>query len=218
MRYAKHQLFLAAAVLSAAAHAQQPAPGNVATTEVPPVIVTGNPLGSSLLDMAQPADVLAGPKLGLRLESTLGETLSNEIGISLSYFGPNASRPIIRGLDGERVRILQNGAGVLDASGASPDHNVALEPLIVDRIEVVRGPSALLYGASAVGGVINAIDNRIPSAPGDKPLSGTAQLRYSGANDEIVGVAKLDGGDDRFALHVDAFKRETDDLRIPGYA
>ena len=121
------------------------------------MIVTGNPLGGSLLDMVQPAGVLAGPKLGLRMESTLGETLANETGISSSYFGPNASRPIIRGLDGERVRLLQNGAGVLDASSASQDHNPAIEPLVVDRIEIVRG-------ASAVGGVINAIDNRIPTA------------------------------------------------------
>ena len=216
MKLATRHLLIAAASLSATANAQQSAPGSI--TEAPPVIVTGNPLGSSLLDMVQPADVLAGLKLGLRMESTLGETLANETGISSSYFGPNASRPIIRGLDGERVRLLQNGVGVLDASGASQDHNPAIEPLVVDRIEIVRGPAALLYGASAVGGVINAIDNRIPTAPGDKPVSGSAQLRYGGAGQEIGGVVKLDGGDERFALHVDAFKRETWDLRIPGYA
>lgn len=216
MNFARHHLLLAASLLSPTVHAHKPTPG--AITEAPPVIVTANPLGSSLLDMVQPADVLSGAKLGLRMESTLGETLANETGVSSSYFGPSSSRPIIRGLDGERVRILQNGVGVLDASGASPDHGVALDPLIVDRIEIVRGPSALLYGASAVGGVINTIDNRIPTAPGDTPMSGTAQLRYGGAGEEIGGVAKLDGGNERFALHVDAFKRETWDVRIPGFA
>ena len=96
--------------------------------EAPPVIVTGNPVGSDLMDLASPADVLHGATLRARLEPTLGETLANEVGVSSSYFGPAASRPVIRGLDGERIRILQNGAGVLDASGASPDHAVALEP------------------------------------------------------------------------------------------
>lgn len=208
------------AALPAAVHAQQPPRTNTGagSIEAPPVIITGNPLGSALLDMVRPADVLEGAKLGLRLESTLGETLANETGVSSSYFGPNASRPIIRGLDGERVRILQNGTGVLDASGSSPDHGVAVEPLTVDRIEIVRGPATLLYGGSAIGGVVNAIDNRIPSFAPDKGIGGAAQLRLGGAADERAGVVKLDGGTERFALHVDAFRRDTSDLRIPGLA
>lgn len=210
------------AALTAAATAQQPAaktkPKEPDELEAPAVIVTSNPLGSSLLDMVQPADALSGAKLNLRMAPTLGETLANEVGVSSSYFGPNSSRPIIRGLDGERVRILSNGAGVIDASGASPDHGVALEPLTVDRLEVVRGPAALLYGASAVGGVVNAIDNRIPTSPMSAPVNGGAQLRYGGAAIERAGAVKLDGGNERFALHVDAFKRDTSDLRIPDYA
>ena len=208
------------AALPAAVHAQQPPRATTGgnAIEAPPVIITGNPLGSALLDMVRPADVLEGAKLGLRLESTLGETLANETGVSSSYFGPNASRPIIRGLDGERVRILQNGTGVLDASGSSPDHGVAVEPLTVDRIEIVRGPATLLYGGSAIGGVVNSIDNRIPSFAPDKGIGGAAQLRFGGAADERAGVVKLDGGTERFALHVDAFRRDTSDLRIPGLA
>lgn len=213
---------LALALAYACAHADEtPVTASLkapSTFDAPPVIVTANPLGSSLLDMVQPADALSGPKLRYRLEPTLGETLANETGVSSSYFGPNASRPIIRGLDGERVRILQNGATVLDASGASPDHAVATDPFSADRIEIVRGPAALLYGTSAIGGVVNAIDNRIASAPPEKPFGGEVQVRLGGAADERSGAVKLEGGDDRFALHVDAFRRETSDLRIPGYA
>lgn len=186
--------------------------------DAPPVIVTGNPLGSSLLDLVRPADALSGPKLSFRLEPTLGETLASETGLSSSYFGPNASRPIIRGLDGERVRILQNGITALDASGASPDHVVASDPFSAERIEIVRGPAALLYGTSAIGGVVNVIDNRIASAPLEKPFGGEVQTRLGGAADERSGAVKLDGGTEQFALHVDAFRRDTSDLRIPGFA
>ncbi len=189
-----------------------------AALDAPAVIVTGNPVGSDLMDLASPADVLHGATLRARLEPTLGETLANEVGVSSSYFGPAASRPVIRGLDGERVRILQNGAGVLDASGASPDHAVALEPLTLDRIEIVRGPAALLYGGSAIGGVVNAIDNRIAQVAPDRPFSGSAELRFGGPADERAGVARLSGGSERLALHVDAFRRDTSDLRIPGFA
>lgn len=222
MRVLPHLGLCLLASLPAAGHAQKsavPGPqGRNEAIEAPPVIITGNPLGSALLDMVRPADVLEGAKLGLRLESTLGETLAKEAGVSSSYFGPNASRPIIRGLDGERVRILQNGTGVLDASGSSPDHGVAVEPLTVERIEIVRGPATLLYGGSAIGGVVNAIDNRIPAFAPDKAVSGSAQLRLGGAADERAGVVKLDGGTEAFALHVDAFRRDTSDLRIPGLA
>lgn len=212
---------LALALACARAYAaDEPAVGlKVPTTfDIPPVIVTGNPLGSSLFDLVRPADALSGPKLGFRLEPTLGETLANETGVSSSYFGPNASRPIIRGLDGERVRILQNGITVLDASGASPDHAVAADPFSAERIEIVRGPAALLYGTSAIGGVVNMIDNRIASSPLEKPFGGEVQMRLGGPADERSGAVKLDGGNERFALHVDAFRRDTSDLRIPGFA
>ncbi|MCW5624013.1 MAG: TonB-dependent receptor [Burkholderiales bacterium] len=192
-------------------------PNKVADYDAPDVLVTAHPFGSSLLDMVQPADVLSGPKLQFKLQPSLGETLGNEVGVSSSYFGPGASRPIIRGLDGERIKILNNGSGVIDASGASPDHAVAYDPLVADRIEIVRGPATLLYGASAIGGVVNTIDNRIPTAAPDRGFSGSAQLRYGGAATERAGVVKLDGGTDRFALHVDAYGRKTDDLRIPDY-
>ncbi|MCW5624275.1 MAG: TonB-dependent receptor [Burkholderiales bacterium] len=180
-------------------------------------MITANPLGGSILDSVKPTTVLSGRDLGAKLEPTLGETLTNEVGVSSSYFGPGASRPVIRGLDGERIKLLNNGAGLIDASGASPDHAVAYDPLVADRIEVVRGPATLLYGASAIGGVINSIDNRIPDARPDNGFSGTGELRFGGPAAERAGVVKLDGGIGRFALHVDGYARKTDDLRIPDY-
>ncbi|MCU0868121.1 MAG: TonB-dependent receptor [Burkholderiales bacterium] len=206
------------ACTAAAARAQQPPAPVPDEFEAPGVVVTANPLGSALLDMVQPADVLAGPRLQYRMAPTLGEMLGSQVGVNQSWFGPGASRPVIRGLDGERVRLLTNGVGIVDASGASPDHAVGYEPLLAERVEIVRGPATLLYGASAIGGVVNVIDNRIPSAAPEGGFGGSVGLRYGGAGDERSGVVKLDGGTDRFALHVDAFKRNTSDLRIPGFA
>ncbi|MDP1855010.1 MAG: TonB-dependent receptor plug domain-containing protein, partial [Candidatus Nitrotoga sp.] len=131
---------------------------------LPQIVVTANPLGSALFDLVSPVSVLSGKELSFRQESTLGETLSNLPGVSSTYFGPNSSRPVIRGLDGDRVRIMQNGVGMLDVSALSPDHATAIDPLVTDRIEVVRGPAALMYGGAAVGGVVNTLDNRIPQS------------------------------------------------------
>lgn len=128
-----------------------------------PVTVTGNPLGAT--DLIAPVAQYSGAELLFRSRSTLGETLDGTPGISSSYFGPNASRPIIRGLDGDRIRILNNGGAVADASSLSYDHAVTIDPLSIERIEVLRGPAALQYGGSAVGGVVNVIDNRIPREP-----------------------------------------------------
>ncbi|MFZ1548209.1 MAG: Plug domain-containing protein, partial [Candidatus Nitrotoga sp.] len=99
-------------------------------TLLPPVVVTANPLGSALFDLVSPVSVLSGKELSFRQESTLGETLSKLPGISSTYFGPNASRPVIRGLDGDRIRIMQNGVGTLDVSALSPDHATAVDPLV----------------------------------------------------------------------------------------
>lgn len=204
---------VSAPVLVAQAAASD-APAPAALREV---VVTANPLGSGLFEMVQPADVLAGPALDVRRASSLGETLSSELGVSSTGFGPNASRPVIRGLDGDRIRLMRNGAVALDASSVSFDHATAIEPLVAERIEIVRGPAALLFGGSAIGGVVNAIDNRIP-VEAIEGVGGRAELRYGGAERERAGVAVIEGGDGRIAWHADAWRRETDDLRIPGFA
>ena len=183
-----------------------------------PVIITGNPLGSDLVDIVPPAAILSGEQLRFRLRDTLGETLANEVGLSSSYYGPHSSRPVIRGLDGERIRILQNSVGALDASGASVDHAVSLEPLLIERIEMVRGPAALLYGTSAIGGVVNIIDNRIPTAAAGQPLSGGAHLRYDSDSRGRSGAVYINGDTENLVLHVDGFTRTTKDLRIVDFA
>jgi iron complex outermembrane receptor protein len=185
--------------------------------DLPAVPVTGNPLGVSSDELVVPVSVLSGRELSLKRESTLGETLNGIPGVSATQFGPNASRPVIRGLDGERVRIMQNGVGILDASSLSFDHAVGIDPLIIEQIDVVRGPAALLYGGSAMGGVVNAIDHRIPKEQLNG-VTGRAETRFGGPDNTRNGAAVIDIGNGQFAIHADVYTRETSDLDIPGYA
>ena len=185
--------------------------------ELSNVAVTGNPLGVSSDAMVLPVSILSGRELSLNRAATLGETLNTLPGVAASSFGPNASRPVIRGLDAERVRIMQNGVGILDASSLSFDHAVAIDPLVIEQIDVVRGPAALLYGGSAVGGVVNAIDHRIPTEPVNG-IIGRTEARVGGPDNQRNAGAVVDVGNGQFAMHADAYKRKTDDLNIPGFA
>jgi iron complex outermembrane receptor protein len=181
------------------------------------VPVTGNPLGVSSDQLVVPVSVLNGRELSFKRESTLGDTLNGIPGVSASSFGPNSSRPVIRGLDAERVRIMQNGLGILDASSLSFDHAVSLDPLVVEQIEVVRGPAALLYGGSAMGGVVNAIDHRIPTEKLDG-TTGRAEASIGGANSQNNAAGVIDIGNGKIAIHADAYSRKSSDLDIPGFA
>lgn len=185
--------------------------------DLPSVAVTGNPLGIGSDELVVPVSVLNGRELSLRREGTLGETLNGIPGVTATQFGPNASRPVIRGLDGERVRIMQNGVGVIDASSLSFDHAVGIDPLIIEQIDVVRGPAALLYGGSAMGGVVNAIDHRIPKEQLDG-VTGRTEARFGGPDSTRNGAAVIDAGNGKFAIHADAYSRKTSDLDIPGFA
>ncbi len=169
-------------------------------------------------DLAQGTSVLAGEDLHRLAQSTLGETLNGLPGVSSTYYGPGASRPIIRGLGGDRIRVLDNGVGALDASNVSPDHNTSLEPLFASRIEVLRGPSTLLYGSSAIGGAVNVIDNAIPEKSPEGRARGALELRGGGAARERAGILSVGGGAKGFAAQVNALKQKTSDLRIPGVA
>ena len=181
------------------------------------ISVLGQSSKTSSFDYLPTVSKVSGVKLERKRQTTLGETLSREAGVSSTFFGPNASRPVIRGLDGDRVRMLENGLGVLDASGASPDHSVSIDPLLVESIEILRGPSALMYGSSAVGGVVNVRTNRISESKIDENKV-DFNTRYStvdqGKNIGSVGRFKL--GD--FILHVDASIRGSEDYSIPGLA
>ncbi|WP_295373905.1 TonB-dependent receptor [uncultured Pseudacidovorax sp.] len=206
-----HRHAIGAAVLfalSTLAHAQSAADGATLNT----ITITGNPLGAA--DAIAPVEALSGNALLYRSQSTLGETLQGLPGVSSTYFGPNASRPTIRGQDGDRIRILSNGGASVDASALSYDHAVPTDALVTDRIEVLRGPGALLYGGSAVGGVVNVIDNRIPTEPIDG-FGGRVDASYASGSKEGSGAVVLEGGNDRFALHVDAFRRHADDVNAP---
>ena len=133
------------------------------------IVVTGA-IQISRKDVLSGVAVLAGQDLAESVRPSLGETLAGTPGVSASSFGPSSSRPVLRGLQGDRVRILSNGLGAIDASNTSVDHAPAINPLLAQRIEVLRGPQALQYGSAAIGGVVNVIDRRIPNSVPDEPI------------------------------------------------
>jgi iron complex outermembrane receptor protein len=189
-----------------------------AAKELDEVVVSSTPLKKSLFDSAQSISVLDEQQLLLNSRPSLGETLSNQPGISSTSYGQGASRPIIRGLGGDRVRILQGGVGVQDASNTSPDHAVALDPIQSNKVEVVRGAATLMYGPNAIGGVVNVIDNRIPEEMPEGPATGAVELKTATVDGLRSGGAKIDVPLGTFALHLDGFYRKSDNYRIPGFA
>lgn len=199
-----------AILASTAAHAQH--------SDLEEVVVTANPMRQSAMDLAQSAVVLAGDDLARDLGASLGESLANQPGVTASYFGPKASRPIIRGLSGERVLMLLDGVSALDVSNLSPDHSVGIEPVLADQIEILKGPSTLLYGSGAVGGVVNVVDGRIPANRELEGLGGALELRGDTASDEFSAVGRLDAAHGAIAVHLDAYDRSTRDIAIPDHA
>jgi iron complex outermembrane receptor protein len=177
--------------------------------------VTATPFHASIMESAQPVTVVAGDELRRKQASTLGETLKNEVGVHSSYFGPVASSPIIRGLNGPRVLITQNGLDVSDASRVGPDHAVATEASTAEQIEILRGPATLFYGSGAIGGVVNIVDDRVPSSSESK---GAFSLEHNTLADEDEVSAAYTGGNDRFAFHIDGFWRDGSDYEIPALA
>lgn len=210
-------LKLLLAVLTALFMHQSMAAETNTAIDLPTIAVTGNPLGVDSDELVVPISILNGRELSLKRESTLGDTLNGIPGVAATHYGPNASRPIIRGLDAERVRIMQNGVGILDASSLSFDHAVTIDPLVIEQIDVIRGPAALLYGGSAVGGVVNAIDHRIPTEKLEG-ITGRAEARAGGADSQNNVAGVVDVGNGKFAIHGDAYTRKTSDLDIKGYA
>lgn len=182
------------------------------------IVVSAGPDARRASEVYQPVNVIEQEEVAEKLQPTLGETLNQEPGVSSTYFGPGSSRPVIRGLGGDRIRILEEGVGTGDASNVSPDHAVSVEPSKAQQIEIVRGPATLLYGSNAVGGLVNVIDNRVPANVPAEKLTGTVDLRAGSAADERSGSLMLDGGTGRLAWHLDLSNRETGDIDIPGPA
>ncbi|MGH8198706.1 MAG: TonB-dependent receptor [Steroidobacteraceae bacterium] len=200
---------IASASFVAAADAAEPHP-----RDLEEVVVTAAPIATDTRSMAQPASVLSGDALTLILAPTIGETVAREPGVNSTYFGPAASRPVIRGLSGDRVQVLTDGLATLDASGVSDDHAVAIDPALADQVEVLRGPSALLYGSGAAGGLVNVVTKRLHEH-GHEGVSGLVEMRGDTALGERAVAGRIDGGGENFALHVDGVWRDTDDFEVP---
>src|SRR5258705_2460048 len=189
------------------------------------------------------ATVTVVPNEEIRRQGTaqLGDLLFSKPGITGSSFAPGAaSRPIIRGLDVNRVGITENGTNAGGASDLGEDHFVPVDPLATNQVEVIRGPAALRYGSTSIGGVVSATNNRIPDAlhscaaapfqtyglPAKAPLANvqspgcvTAETRtaVTSVNRGVEGGVLLDAGGGNFALHADAYGRTTSDYQIPSY-
>ena len=178
--------------------------------------VYATPLHSSTIESALPVSVISGDDLKLKQAATLGETLKNEVGVHASFYGGVASSPIIRGLDGPRVLITQNGLDAGDASRVGADHTVSSETSTATQIEVLRGPATLFYGSGAIGGVINVVDNRVPTT---SDSLAEWLLQYNDVSDEKQASFSLQKGvqiaDEAFAIHLDGFWREAGDYKLP---
>ncbi|AQA17143.1 ligand-gated channel protein [Halioglobus japonicus] len=180
-------------------------------------VLVSVPIHKQEADTALPVTILSGDELRRQAATTIGETLGNRAGIANSTYGPGVGRPVIRGQQGPRAITLQNNILSADVSSLSPDHSVNVEALTAESIEVLRGPSTLLYGGGAIGGVVNVIDNRIPRQPVDG-IDGAVEYRYDDASDMDAGVFMVEAGLGNFAFHLDGTTRETSDLDIPGMA
>lgn len=176
------------------------------------LVVSVAPSPQSTSGTAQSVAVLEGADLGERLAPTLGETLAREPGVTSTSYAPGASRPVIRGLGGDRIRILEGGVGVGDASSFSPDHAVSFDPINAERVEVVRGAATLLYGGTGIGGIVNIIDGRIPDHVPSRAIVGQLDLRAGSVADERTGALKLEGGGGSLAWQASGFRRSTDDV------
>ncbi|MCO5054191.1 TonB-dependent receptor [Thermomonas sp.] len=180
------------------------------------LVVTGGMPRDTAADLGRPAEVLSDERLDENRAASLGDTVASVPGVQSSNFGPAAGRPIIRGLDGPRVLILNDGLASQDVSTLSQDHAPAVEPFLADRIEVLKGPATLLYGGGAIGGAVNVVDGRIPEVAVDNGLSGRAETRFlAAAQGGNTSMVRVDGGSDLFALHADAVFRHARDYATP---
>lgn len=214
---------LALIALTSPLSAQSPVrhdPAHLHEEEVIPLdeVIISAPLERPLHQQAQAASILAAQELNLSNEPSLGQTLARIPGVSSTFFGPASSRPIIRGLEGDRIRVLQNGLNTIDASANSPDHGVSFDTSNLKSIEVVRGPATLLYGSNAIGGVVNAIDGRIVDEKLEAgTLRGAMGGRFSSVDQGYQTNMMLEGGlGHGVAFHVEAFTRAAEDYRAPG--
>ncbi|MDZ4322098.1 MAG: TonB-dependent receptor plug domain-containing protein, partial [Phenylobacterium sp.] len=210
----------AASALLAGAASAQTAPTQTAPkpVDLDDIIVTGAPYGISQRATTIATDVIDAQTLATAPAVSLGDLVSTRPGIRSTDFAPGASRPVIRGLSGPRVQVLTNGIGLIDASSVSPDHAVATDPAEASRIEIIRGPATLVYGGSAIGGVVNVIDERIPTSIPEGGMSGVVSTQASSVDDGRSAFGRVTLGSGNFAFNIDGVKRKSDDYDIPAPA
>ncbi len=213
----KHTTILLAVLAAISTHTQaQNHDQNIQKDEqdIETLLITASPLNRTVLQSSTPVSILSGEELDQNQAATLGETLKNMPGVHSSFFGPVASSPIIRGLDGPRIKVVQNGLDASDASRVGPDHQVATETSTATQIEVLRGPATLLYGSGAIGGVVNVVDNRLPTQR-QEGLTGEVFAQYDNVADAKTLSTDLNVGSGDFVFHVDGYNRKTGDYKIP---
>lgn len=168
--------------------------------------------------IASPFSIVDGQRLLESGGATLGDALAGQPGVHADTFGAGASRPVIRGQAAPRVAVLSDGVSIADASAISPDHAVTADPLLAHRVEVLRGPAALLYGGGAIGGVVNVVDGKIPTSMPEDPAQGFVVLRGDSVADERAAALSLTArATDHLAFHVEGSHREADDYRVPDW-
>ena len=214
MNYMQPLFAAVATCLGVAAFAAE-APDEERSSEIEEIIILAHPLGGE--GLAQASDVLEADELERKAVDNIGATVGNEPGIHNSSYGAGAGRPVIHGLGGARVRIMEDQIDTLDVSVSSGDHAVTVDPFIAERVEILKGPATLLYGSGAIGGVVDVHTGRIPYEVPER-IQGAFDLRGSDNGGGRNGTLRLDGGGGNVAWHVDAFAREADDYNIPGFA
>ena len=187
-----------------------------AETTIENIIIVAHPLSAD--GLSQSVDALEGIELNRKISTNIGDTLSKQPGIHSAPFGNAVGRPIIHGLGGARVKIMEDRIDTLDVSVTSGDHAVSIEPFIAERIEILKGASALLYGSGAIGGVVDIHTGRIPHQVPEAPISGGLETRFSNNDDANTTSIKLNGGLNSFAWHLDATRKDSDNYKIPGFA
>jgi iron complex outermembrane receptor protein len=214
MQFSKNFLTLSImAVVSPVIFAEE----NSSVQQLETIQVTAHPLVQSAVDYAAADNIIEKEQL-IQGGTTIGEALSDQVGVYSNQFGPGASRPVIRGQEGARVKVLQNASETMDVSTLSPDHTVMVDPALAKQVEIVRGPSTLLYGAGTVGGLVNVTDSKIPTRIPDNGYEGSAGLRYNSGNDEKLGTAGVTLAlGEQVALRVEGLKRDANNYIAPDY-
>lgn len=186
-------------------------------SDIEEIRITADPLSNVDDHLIQPAQILGKKDLNKRSIQNIGETVSHELGVSSSDFGAGVGRPVIRGLGGGRVKVLESGISTMDASTVSNDHATTSEPVFAEQVEILRGPATLLYGSGASGGLVNVVTNRIPARMPDG-VEADALAQYESVNNAYTVAASVNAGDSNLVLHLDGMKRDAEDYDIPGFA